>query len=343
MRAPRALFASARAATSRSGFTLMELLVVMLILGMLFGIGVGTLASLDLGKQAARGALLNVIRSARTSAVARGAGSRVRFDAPTSSVRAEGIAVLGTWHFEREATGAGLYEGENRGGKLIDDGYIGRAISFSGARPGSTLEVQVQQDPGFDLSLGFTIECALRWDGSAAGRPLNVGNVVGLEVTGAGSVRGWFIPVARNKEGDEIAGGRTSVDSEAGALAPHRWVRVKLDYDRRALRLYLDDLEVGRAEETGKVWKLGGSLRICDPKTGFPGDLDRLVVSAVTSTSEYTLPETMHFDTDVPDEIRFAAGGYLDRELHEQSVVLHLIDQKGGRQTLRVGLYGTVE
>ena len=55
------------------------------------------------------------------------------------------------------------------------------------------------------------------------------------------------------------------------------------------------------------------------------------------------LPETMKFDDDVPSEIRFAPGGYLDRELHSQALEFHLVDQAGERQLVRVGLYGTVE
>ncbi|MCC6408271.1 MAG: hypothetical protein IT453_13995 [Planctomycetes bacterium] len=321
----------------------MELLMVMLILGVLFGLGVGTLASLDLGKRAARGALLNVIRSARTSAVARGAGARVRFDAAASRVSAEGVAVLGTWHFERDAKGAALFEGDNKGGKLIDEGFIGHALSFAGAPAGSTMVVAVHQDAAFEFSRGFTVECALRWTGTGSGRPLNLGNVVGLEITNVGSVRGWFIPTAQNKTGGDIAGGRTAVESEPGVLPRDAWARIKLDYDRRVLRLFVDDVEVARTEETGRVWRLEGPLRICDPKAGFPGAIDRLVISAVTSASEYVLPETLKFDDDVPDEIRFAPGGYLDRELHAQPVVFHLIDEAGERQELRIGLYGTVE
>lgn len=201
-----------RGSASERGFTIMELLVVIMVLGLLFGIGIGALSSLDLGKRAARGSLLNVIRAARTSAVARGATSRVRFDVKASSVHAEGIAVLGTWHFERDPTGAGLYEGENKGGKLIADGYIGRALSFVRSPPGSVMTVAVDQDPGFDVSLGFTIECALRWEGTGAGRVLNVGNVVQLEVTSAGSVRGSFVPATADKAGRAIAGGKTSVE-----------------------------------------------------------------------------------------------------------------------------------
>lgn len=333
----------AACAPRRAGFTLMELLVVILIVGTLFGIGVGTLASLDLGRRAARGSVLNVIRSARTSAVARGAHSRVRFDTENERVVAEGVAVLGTWHFERDATGAALFDGENQGGKLIDDGYIGRAISFAGAKPGSAMTVAVHQDPGFDLSRGFTIECALRWEGATSGRALNVGNIVQLEVTNAGTVRGSFVPVAEDKTRREIAGGKTSIETEPGALEPRKWVRVRLDYDRRLFRLYLDDVEVARAAETAKVWKLEGPLRIGDPKAGFPGALDRLVISAVTSSSEYALPETLVFGDDTPEELVFAPGGYLDREVHARAVAFHLVDQDGGRQPVRVGLYGTVE
>ncbi len=329
---------------ARAGFTILELMLVMLILGLMFGVGAGVLTSLDLAKRATKASVQNAIRAARTSSVARGAAARVRIDPKENRMQAEGIAVLGTWQFEDDLPhGDSPLFGENRGGRYLDDGFIGRAISFNGSPEGSTYEIPVHQDPGFDLSAGFSIDCALRIDAKGGGRAINIGNTVAIEVTSARTLRGWFIPTAIDKSGAKIRGGKTSVESAPGSIERDRWYRVRLDYDRRALQLFVDELEVARADEVGEVWHLEGPLWISDPKSAFPGSIDHVVIAAVTSSAELKLPESLRFDTDAPAEIRFAPGGYLDRELHDEPVVFHLVDQDGKREEIRVGLYGTVE
>ena len=67
------------------------------------------------------------------------------------------------------------------------------------------------------------------------------------------------------------------------------------------------------------------------------------VTSCDTATSDGRLPDTVAFANDAPAEIRFAAGGGLDREFHPQPVAFHLVYQDGDERELRVGMYGTVE
>lgn len=331
-------------AQSRAGFTLLELLMVTVILGLLFGIGLGVVSSLDLGRRAALSSVQSVVRSARNSAVARAAPARVLIDQATGSIRAEGQAIVGTWHFEGGGDFGALDQPfENRGGRTIEDGYIGRALAFAGAPTGSTCALPVASDPGFDLGLGFTLDVALNLEEDGGGRALNLGNVVGLEVTSEGILRGWIVPTAFDKTGTAIPGGRAIAESEPGGVARGRWVRARLTYDRELLRVFADGVELGRAQEVGPVWKPEGPLWICDPKTGFPGTIDELSVLAVTASSDLKLPDTVTFAADAPPEIRFAAGGGLDREYHPQPVAFHLVYQDGAERELRVGLYGTVE
>ena len=92
----------------RGGFTIMELMVVMLIMGLVLGAGIGVFASFDPGSSAARGLVANALRQARNEAVAHRAPARVAFDPETGSMRSEGYRVVGTWRFEEESLpGAG--------------------------------------------------------------------------------------------------------------------------------------------------------------------------------------------------------------------------------------------
>lgn len=326
------------------GFTLLELLLVTLLLGLLFGIGLGVLSSLDLGKRAAVGSVQNVVRAARNSAVARNAPASVRLDSKEGWIRARAEQVVGTWHFEGETDGGAFgLTGDNQGASFAGDGYIGQALEFGGSPAGATWVVGVQDDPGFDLSQGFTIDVALRAEGKGSGRALNLGNVLGLEITSANSLRAWFLPTAFDKAGTASPAGRTSAESAPGTFTRGRWFRARVTYDLRFLRLFVDGVEVARAEEAGPVWRPEGPLWISDPKAGFPGSIDELTVAAVTSGSQLRLPETVKLASDAPAEIRFAAGGALDREFHDGPIAFHLEYQDGTRPLLRVGSYGTVE
>ena len=118
----------------RGGFTIMELMVVMLIMGLVLGAGIGAFASFDPGSSAARGLVANALRQARNEAVAHRAPARVAFDPETGSMRSEGYRVVGTWRFEEESLpGAGGVDGFPDGfpGTILsDDGFIGRALDL---------------------------------------------------------------------------------------------------------------------------------------------------------------------------------------------------------------------
>jgi hypothetical protein len=321
--------------------TLLELLMVMVLLGLLLGLGVGIFSSLDFGRRQALSLVQNVVRSARNSAVARAAPARVRIDRDAGTLSAEALDVAGTWHFEGERlAGAFGLDGRLAGARIVDDGYIGRALSFSSRA--DYAEVPVQDDPGFDLRGGFSIECALRLDGPQSGGVLDVGGVAGLAVGGGGVLRAWLVPEVVGSTGEPRGGGRIHVESPPGLLPAGAWRRVRFEYDRRLSRLYVDGVEVARTDEVAPVWRLEGPLRLGDPRGSFSGSIDALVVGVVAASESATLPDTVHFGPDAPGEILFDARGHLDREVHAQPLAFGLAFDDGSAETVRVGLYGTV-
>ncbi len=323
--------------------TLVELLMVMALIGLLLGAGVGMLTSIDVGQRAATGLVQNVIRSARNSAIARGAPARVRFDAASGTLVAEAMEVVGTWHFETERlAGAFGHDGVNSGGVLVEDGWIGKALSFAG-QGASFAEFPVQSDPSFEFSQGFALECALRVEEPGGGRLVSLGGSLGIDVTGSLGVRGWFLPVVTDTAGIERAGGKVYADAPPGSLRPGQWHRVRYEYDRRIARVLIDEVELGRVPIEAPVWKLEGPMLLGDPQRGFPGSLDNLVVGAVAASEEIPLPDTVRFAPDVPPVVRFDAGGHLDREVHQRPIEFHLEFEAGHRIPLRIGMYGTVE
>jgi hypothetical protein len=323
--------------------TLLELLLVMVLLGLVLGAGAGVFTTIDTGRRAAAGAVRNVIRSARNSAVAKSSTARVRIDAAAGTIRAEAIELVGTWRFEDERlSGAFGIDGIQRGGELVEHGFIGKGLAFSGSRA-AWVEIPVQELASFELSEGFSLECAVRFEGPSGGRLVSLGRAAGLEVGSSGAVRGWMVPSVADSTGRPRPGGRIAADAPPGTLKRGDWQRVRLDYDRRRLRLLVDGVERASALHDAPVWQLEVPLQISDAQMPFSGIVDDLVIGAVSASEEYALPDTVRFAAGAPSVIRFDAGGYLDREVHSEAVSFSLEHEDGALTEIRVGLYGTVE
>ncbi|MEW6072488.1 MAG: prepilin-type N-terminal cleavage/methylation domain-containing protein [Planctomycetota bacterium] len=325
----------------RAGVTLLELLLVLAILAVVLGGGLGVFAALDVGKRQAVGLVKSMLRSAQNAAIATQSPARVRLDPAAGTIVADSLRVVGTWHFEdRSLAGAFQLDGGERGCTFAADGYLGHALSFGG--PGAFAEVQVKHDPSWDFRAGFAVDLAVRRHGTGGGRLVRIGRTIGLEIGGQGEARGWFLARAE-KDGQPMAGGKVFVQSDPGAVPLQRWTRLRLEYDHQRLALFVDGVAVQAREETAEVWKVEDSLVLSDPDRPFPGGVDHLVVSALVSSEVAILPETVRFTGDAPRQVLFAAGGTLDRRAHPDPVFVTLEFEDGARESVAVGLYGTVE
>jgi len=334
------------------GFTLIELLLTMALIAVVLGVGLGFFARFDLGDRVAVALVQDALRSAHNFSLARSAPAAVRIDAKEGRMRAEGMLVVGTWHFEEEPVrGAFGIEGSMLGGRLVDDGFQGKALSFVGEPPRSRVEIPVQLDPSFNPREGLALRCALRTrgpqggsgGGEGGGAVLALGESLGLETTSSGVVRAWIAAEVTDERGDLRRGGRIPVESPPGALVRDRWSVVEVQYDRRALRLFVDGVLAAEAEETAPVWKLQGPLVLSPANAAWPGAIDNLAVSVVSAREETLLPKGAAFAAGTPREVRFAAGGGLDREVHREPVRLG-VDLRDGRQaTVLVNLFGAVQ
>lgn len=322
--------------------TLLELLLVMMILAVVLGGGLGLFAALDLGRRQAVGLVRNVVRTAQNTAIVRRAPARVRLDRTARTLTAEALRVIGTWHFEgRALSGAFDLDGEVRGAEFVEDGFLGDAISFDGGA-GAVAEVPVQRSPAFDFAQGFSLACAVRKAEVGAGWLVRIGSVLGLRANDAGEIEGRFTAEIM-KDGSPQRGGDVLVRSPLGMLPAERWTRVRLEYDRAQLVLFVDDVPVASVDESAPVWGVDGPLVLSDEARPFTGELDSLVVSAVVGDEEARLPDGVNLPADAPAELVFDAGGSLDRRRHKGPVVIRLDFDDGTSESVVVGVYGTVE
>jgi hypothetical protein len=255
---------------------------------------------------------------------------------------AAALDVAGTWRFEGNALdGAFDLTGRLQGAEFADEGYLGHALQLSHGRT-SYAELDVQDDPGFDLREGFALDCALALDALQSGGVLDVGGAAGIAVAGSGSLRAWFASEVTATGGTARSGGRILLESQAGALVAGRWQRVRFEYDRRIARLLVDGVEVARTDETAPVWRIEGPLRLGDPRGSIQGRLDDLVVAVVAESEAAVLPASVKLGPDAPAEVRFDARGHLDREVHPGPLAFQLAFDDGESKMVHIGLYGTV-
>lgn len=336
-----------RARRPRSrGLTLIELVLVMGLISVVVGIGLGAFSSIDPGRRAAVGLVQNLVRTAHNTAVARRAPARVRIDPADGTIVAEGMDVLGTWHFE----GFGLEGGDGLDGIVVgaDDlsdaeGYLGGCLDFSASPRGARLEVPVQDDPAFEPREGFSLELSLRPSREGTGRVLSLGGVVELDVAAGGALQASFRRRRSDDLGRTTAGGWVRATTGGGALRPERWSRVAVHYDRRALRVVVDGVQLAVEASEEDVAPLAGPLQIGGETGVFPGRVDELAIAVVTGEVESRLPETVRFRKATPRSIDFVAGGALDPSRHPGPVEIELEFQDGTRDRVLVGIYGTVE
>jgi len=331
----------------RAGFTLVELLLVIALIGVVLGIGLGAIARLDLGEQTALAQVQNTLRAARNHAVAQRAPARVRFDPARNTLQAEGQQTIGTWRFEADhASGAFGLDGAALGGHGDEHGFHGRAWSFVGEGPGARLEFPVHADPACDLRHGFRVACALRVEPEGGGAVLALGESLGLESDESGVVRAWFVPEVVDEHGEPTRGGKLTLASASGLLRPGRWSEVEFAYDRRVFTLSVDRRVAVLVFEDAPVWRAEGPLVLSPARQPWPGAIDDLVLATVRLGEEVVLPGKVQLSAKTPREVLFAPGGALERSAHKEPVeiVLELGGDVAGRtQTARVNLLGTVE
>jgi hypothetical protein len=291
--------------------TLLELVLVMFLLALILGSGLGTFSNLDLGKRQAAGLVRNVLRSAQNTAIASTAPARVRIDKKRGALWAESLVTVGTYQFEQKSILGFGPAGTAQPEDFDERGYVGACFRPAG-RLRAKAEIPIDRDPGFDFTNGYSIELALYRETESGGRVFSVGSsespTVALDLGKNGALRARM----RMRTGDAASdrpGGMVILQSKPGLVLVGRWMKVRVRYDRARFELLLDGALIAAEDEDEYVWRVDAPLVLSDDSLPFPGRIDNLVIAAMVVGQPSVLPETVHFVTDVPPVVQFAASG----------------------------------
>jgi hypothetical protein len=119
---------------------------------------------------------------------------------------------------------------------------------------------------------------------------------------------------------------------------------VRLEYDRTMLTLSVDGTKVDELESDAPVRELVGDLGLSSKeRDGFRGDVDKLVVSAISAMEPVMLGDDAAFTKETPKRVVFHGGGGLDPTVHDRPLEIGIEFIDGQRGTVKVGILGTVE
>ncbi len=333
-------------ASPRSGFSLIELLLVMALIGILLGTGMGLIMGLQPGDRAVQGQVEETLRLAQRTSMAYGTPTQVLLDPQNHTIAAQVVRTVGTWHFESpQLAGGGSLDGIWLGPTdppLVAAGWLGSALDLSGGGAPGQFQVALEEEPAFDWSEGFHLRFGVRMHTWRAAPLLQLGDGLVVAASARGALGAEFRAQVTGDQGQARRGSRVRVETDAGLLRLGEWVQVEVIYDRQALSVFVDGIERVRRPELAPVWMGEPYLRLSSKELPFPGDIDNLVIAVMEVLPPQELPNGAQWQADVPTAIGFAPGGSLDPLRHSAPVTVSWTLQDGTLQSLRVGLQGTV-
>ena len=312
------MFAPSTPPDARDGFTLVELLFVMVVLGIVLGIGAAGVDRVDPGARGLQAAVSSFLEASRDRARSTGQPVVVQIEPPTDSdpARLFRLAYRPVLEASFEPRLAQLQGITLEGGARTDAaGRFGAALTLG---EGSSAQV-AGRGRRIPVAHGISLQLHLRshedrgaqilaWPGLLTLRQRR-GGVVSVEI----------------QTGGEKGSASYRITSPAGTLRPQRWHELRFGAADGALRLSVDGRVVAAEEWEGVLAEPDAPPSLGDPASSFVGEVDELTVWARVAESGPQFRDDVVARLGAP-RLVYDRHGMLDPAHHAVGVPVEVVE-----------------
>lgn len=307
----------------RAGFTLMELLLVMALIGIVLGLGALALDRMDPGARAFEEALATFLQTSRDYARSSGQPVVVEVRAPAAAGDQPRLVRRG-FHRALEATFEPEFaRAEGLEAVALAPGRCGSALDLRG---GGSVDV-----PGRGAARGtggFAVALDVRPEAAASAVLVAWPELLEVRTARDGGLRAWV----------RAAAGRFEASTQAGALSPGRWHHLSLVAADGRLALAVDGRELAAAALEEPLAAPAGPPRLGDPEGRFAGLFDEFALWVRVAEEGQVVPAGVELDLGAP-RLRFDRRGWLDAAAHPGPVTVEVLDSGVLLRRFRVGRF----
>lgn len=306
--------------TTERGYTLLELLVVLMLISVLSGIGLGFLMQQGSNIDRSVAQFRDLARAARAQARLTRAPARLEIVPPPSKDVEEERRLLvyaqspiGEWNFDRgRAKGTGGLGGEAVAGRIAPGGRFGNGLWTDGGGDAHGFRFDVRTLSSFAIEDGFVARCDVNIRDSGACIVLRMGESFELGIDAQQRLRG-SVTLMR----DDGSSGRRVRLKGLRRLEERRWYRVELEAAAGEVAMMIDGVrEAGEAIDA-RIWRDPQAwLVFSDAASALDGAIDTVQLYAMTMQAEQSLDPMLIVRG--PAQLAFDASGEISRRVHPE-------------------------
>jgi len=332
--------------SEKAGFTLLEIMIVLVLISIVLGIGMGAFSKIGSGPSMALGRIKNVVRAARFHAIKEKAPGLVRFDTEKDLVVGLGWKNVGCWHFENND--GGLSSGFPREATLVraeinPKGVIGSCLDLSFSPDSGPIRAFVPSMSALDSVYGAAVECFVYLNGTGPRTIISKGGSYKIGINEDGCLSG-MLGLRRSDSTNNSSDSEYLIDSHPYVLPIQKWIKVGFQFNGYSFSITAGGMVRNREHYPQKMHLVphhGSPLWFGSQEPGFDGLIDEVRLSAAVLGEEMPFKDTIDL-IGPPGLVHFDTKGCLDRDFHTRPVKLEFIHADNKRYRAVIGLMGGV-